>query len=129
MWLVCVASADSSVSGSKLAMYCAERRQRLDVRLADAEIVGQKDHVELAALGGARDVEIVLEVDAGVGLRARMPPRGDMMPGRIEEGAEPHLAFAAHRLLVTCCAPGAPLLFPTIAPHTRNSAPARDRGG
>ena len=67
------------------------------LRLAHAEIVGQEDHVELAALGGARDLEIVLEIDAGVGLRARMPPRRDVMPGRIEEGAEPHLAFAGHR--------------------------------
>ena len=40
----------------------------------------------------------MLKIDAGVGLGPGMPPRGDMMAGRIEEGAEPHLAFAAHFL-------------------------------
>ena len=75
--------------------------QRLHMRLPDAEIVGQKYHVELAALRRAGDVEIVLEIDAGVGLRARMPPRRHMMAGRIEKGAEPHLAFARHRRLAS----------------------------
>ena len=70
------------------------------MRLPHAEIVGQEHHVELAALRGAGDVEIVLEIDAGVGLGARMPPRRHMMAGRIEEGAEPHLAFAGHPPIV-----------------------------
>ena len=71
------------------------------MRLPHAEIIGQKHHVELAALRGAGDVEIVLEIDAGVGLRTGMPPRRHMMAGRIEEGAEPHLAFAGHRRLAS----------------------------
>ena len=66
--------------------------------LPHAEIVGEEYHVEFAALGCACDFEIMLEIDAGIGLRTRMPPRRDMMAGRIEEGAEPHLAFAAHCL-------------------------------
>jgi hypothetical protein len=49
------------------------------------------DHIELAALGGLRDLDIVLEVDAGVGLRPLVPPRRDMVAGRIEESAEPEL--------------------------------------
>ena len=89
---VTAASAASSVIGSKLAMYCAERDSASMLRLAHAEIVGEEDHVELAALGGLRDLDVVLEVDAGVGLRLRMAPRRDMVAGRIEEGAEPKLA-------------------------------------
>jgi hypothetical protein len=50
------------------------------------------------ALGGARQLDIVLEVDASVGLRARMPPRGDVIAGRIEERAEPHFAVGVHRV-------------------------------
>ena len=70
--------------------------QRLHMRLPHAKIVGEKHHIELAALGGAGDLEIVLEIDAGIRLRARMPPRGHVVPRRIEKGAEPHLTFAAH---------------------------------
>src|SRR5580704_16605871 len=81
--------------------------QRLHMRLPHAEIVGQKHHVELAALRGAGDVEIMLEIDAGVRLRAGMPPRRHMMAGRIEEGAEPHLAFAGHRYLALTSLRGA----------------------
>ncbi len=45
-------------------------RQRLHLGLAHADVVGEEDHVELGALGGLRDLDVVLEVDAGVGLRA-----------------------------------------------------------
>src|SRR5262249_2811753 len=72
--------------------------ERLDPGVAHADIIRKEYQVELGALGGLRDLDIVLKVDAGVGLRIWMPPGGDMMPGRIEEGAEPHLAFAAHPL-------------------------------
>ena len=75
--------------------------QRLHMRLPHAEIVGQEHHVEFAALRRAGDFEIVLEIDAGVGLRAGMPPRRHMVAGRIEEGAEPHLAFAGHRRIAS----------------------------
>ena len=75
--------------------------QRLHMGLAHAEIVGEKHHVELATLRRAGDFEIVRKIDAGVGLRAGMPPRRHMMAGRIEEGAEPHLAFAGHRRIAS----------------------------
>ena len=48
--------------------------ERLHVRLPHAEIIGEKHHIEFAALGRARDFEIVLEIDAGIRLRTRMPP-------------------------------------------------------
>ena len=64
---------------------------RLDVGLADGDAVGEEDHVELGALRGLRDLDVMLEIDAGVGLRPRMAPGCDVMAGRIEEGAEPEL--------------------------------------
>jgi hypothetical protein len=67
-------------------------RHRLHVGLAHTGVVGEEDHVELGALGGLRDFDVMLEIDAGVGLRLGMPPGGDMMTGRVEEGAEPELA-------------------------------------
>jgi hypothetical protein len=51
----------------------------------------------ISNFGGAGDFQVVLKVDAGIGLGARMPPRGDVMARGIEEGPEPHLAFCAHR--------------------------------
>ena len=39
--------------------------------------------------------DVMLEIDAGVGLRAGMPPGGDVMSGRIEEGAESELGFGS----------------------------------
>jgi hypothetical protein len=66
-------------------------RQRLHVGFADAEIVGEEHHVELGALGGLRDLGVVLEIDAGVGLRLRVPPGSDVVPGRIEKRAEPRI--------------------------------------
>ena len=74
-------------------------RQRIHMRLAHADVVGEEDHVELAALGGPRDLDVVLEVDPGVGLRLRVPPRRDMVAGRIEEGAEPELGFGSCHML------------------------------
>src|SRR4029078_4370212 len=66
-------------------------RQRLHLGIAHADVVGQEDHVELAALGGLRDLDVMFEVDAGVGLCARRPPRRDMVAGGVEEGAEAEL--------------------------------------
>src|SRR5262249_37140809 len=48
-------------------------------------------HGHLGALGGAGDLGVVREIDAGIGLRLRVPPGGDVMPGRIEERAESQL--------------------------------------
>src|SRR5262249_2709646 len=72
--------------------------ERLHVGLANAGIVGEEHHVELGALGGWRDLGVVLEIDPGIGLRPRVPPGCNMMPGWIEERAEPHLTFSAHSL-------------------------------
>jgi hypothetical protein len=63
------------------------------VGLAHADIVGEEDHIEFSALGGFCDFGVMREVDAGVGLRAVMPPGGNMMAGWIEKGAEPELCF------------------------------------
>ena len=64
------ASAEISVIGSKLAMYCAERDSASILASRTQTIVGEEDHVELAALGGLRDLDVMLEVHAGIGLRA-----------------------------------------------------------
>jgi hypothetical protein len=53
--------------------------------LSDAYVVGQKDHVELAAFGSLRELSVMLEIDTGVGLRFIVPPRRDVMSRRIEE--------------------------------------------
>ena len=47
---------------------------RLDVGLAGRNAVGQENQVELGALRGLGDLDVVLDVDVGVGLRARMAP-------------------------------------------------------
>jgi hypothetical protein len=65
------------------------------MRAAGAKIVGEKHEVEFGPLGGLRDLGVMREVHAGVGLRVGMAPRCDMMAGRIEEGPEPHLALAS----------------------------------
>src|ERR1700677_5107050 len=66
--------------------------QRLDMGLPHTEIVGEGYHVEFGTLGCACAFEIVLEIDTGIRWCTRMPPRRDVMAGRIEEGTEPHLA-------------------------------------
>src|SRR5215470_15932237 len=62
---------------------------------AYAHVVGEEHEIELRAFGGLRQLDVVLEVDAGVGLRVGVAPRGHMVAGRIEEGSEPHLAWAS----------------------------------
>src|SRR6185295_13735638 len=51
---------------------------------------------ELGALGRLGELDVVLEIDTGVGLRIGMAPRSHVMSGRIEEGAEPHPALTFH---------------------------------
>ena len=63
------------------------------MRLAHADVVGEEDHVELAALRRARDLGVVGKIDPGVGLRVWVPPGRDMVAGGIEKSAEPELAF------------------------------------
>ena len=69
---------------------------RVDVGVAHAGAVGEEDHVELGALGRLRDLDVVVEVDMSVLLRARMPPGRDMVAGRIEIGPEPHFSAICH---------------------------------
>jgi hypothetical protein len=52
-----------------LAMYCAERQALPDVPRA-RKCYRPEHHVHLGALGGARKLDVVIEIDAGVGLTA-----------------------------------------------------------
>ena len=49
-------------------------RDRFNVGFAGGVGIGQKNHVEFGALGGARGLDIMLNAGIGVGLRARMAP-------------------------------------------------------
>ena len=71
--------------------------ERLQVGVAHAIVVGEEDEIEFRPLGSPGDLDIVPEIDAGIRLRARVPPGRDVVAGRIEEGAEAHLALSAHR--------------------------------
>ena len=80
--------------------------ERVHVRFARRHAVRQKDHVELGALGGLGDLDIVPDVDVGIDLRAWVPPRRDVMAGRIEVGGEPHggaHGAVPHGFLRDCC--------------------------
>src|SRR5262249_27748233 len=67
--------------------------------------VGKKQHVELGAFRRLRELDVMLEVDAGIGLGIRVTPGRHMVAGRIEKGPEPHLAFACrHGPILTCTA-------------------------
>ena len=61
--------------------------------IARGKAVAQEEHVELAALGGRRDVLHQREIGPAVDDGVRMPPAADVMAGRLHEDAEPHLAF------------------------------------
>src|SRR5262249_40960572 len=75
-------------------------RNRVDMGAPNATVDGEEHEVELGAFGGLRQLDVVAEVDAGVGLRVGMAPRRHVVAGRIEEGPEPHLALAsAHDIL------------------------------
>jgi hypothetical protein len=47
---------------------------RLDVRFARRQAVGEEDHVELGALGRLRDCDVMLDVDVRFLVCARMAP-------------------------------------------------------
>ena len=64
-----------------------DRRMRVRPRV---ERVGEKEQVELATLGGLRDLQQEWKV-FGAGLRLRKPPAGDMMSGTHDVDAEMHL--------------------------------------
>jgi len=69
----------------------------LDMGLAGRNAVGQENQIELGALRGLGNLDIMLDVDVGVGLRAGMPPLCHVMAGRIEISGDPHLAIGIHR--------------------------------
>ena len=70
----------------------------LDVVGAEGRVgVGGEQQVELAALGGARDLGEMLEGLARVRIDARIAPRGDVMAAALEEQSElHHLAGVRH---------------------------------
>src|SRR6185436_1213918 len=74
---------------------------RLNVGLAGRNAVSQKNQIKFGALRSLGDFDVVLDVDVGVDLRAGVPPRRDVMAGRIEIGGEPHLAIGIHRTLLS----------------------------
>ncbi len=76
--------------------------QRLEVAVSGGECIGEKHQVELAALSRLRELDIMFDIGACVDLCLWMQPGGDVMAGRMEEGAELHLAAAArtrHRMI------------------------------
>jgi len=62
--------------------------EELDIVAARAYAVGQEDQVELRRLGGLGQRDIVLDVDARVGLGIGMAPGRDMVAAGIKEGAQ-----------------------------------------
>ena len=85
------AMPDSSVIGSKYAMYCGQRLSgsRLPSRTANASARNIRSN--FAALAHLREFDVVAEVGAGVDLRIRVQPGRDVMPGGMEERAQMHL--------------------------------------
>jgi hypothetical protein len=95
-------------------MYCGHR-QCLELAVARRHRVGDEHQIELAALGGLRDLSVMPEIGAGVDLRVRVQPGGDVVPGRVKERPELHPLAAA------------PLLHPQISAggqaHKRTASP------
>jgi hypothetical protein len=60
------------------------------------EAVAQEEHVELRGLGGGRDVLHQREVRPAVRRGIGMPPAYDMVPRRLHEDAEAHVAPLVH---------------------------------
>ena len=56
----------------------------------DGVVVGREQHVEQPALGDLRHLDEMRKIDAGVGLRVRMTPAGDVMAAGPDEQAELH---------------------------------------
>ena len=96
MFLVTAASADNRVSGSKYAVNWAERETAWISACRGRHGVGEKDEVELGRLSQASHLDIMVEVDIGVGLRLRMQPRGNMMPGVVQKQPKRHRRLGGH---------------------------------
>ena len=74
--------------------------QRREPPVAHRNRVGDKHQVELAALGGLRNLRVVPEIGAGIDLRLGVQPRSDVIAGGMKKGAKPHhfvRAVGAHR--------------------------------
>ncbi len=63
--------------------------------MPDAGAVGHKHLVKQAALGRPGDLDVVVNVDARIGLRARVPPGGNVVARGHDEGAQAKF-FLAH---------------------------------
>jgi len=63
-----------------------------------ARAVGDEEDIELRPLCGLSKFDVVLDVEAGVGLRFGMTPSSDMMSRRLDERPETELTFfRAHK--------------------------------
>lgn len=83
---------------------CRQQCQRLEgggargarqggiIHAADGNAVRQEQRIEPRGLGALRQRDVVRQVAPGIGLRARMAPPGDMVPGGLEKGAQMQLA-------------------------------------
>src|SRR5215475_12608010 len=75
-------------------MYCGQRLSASSLP-ARRHRVGDEHQIELAALGGLRDLGVMLEIGAGVDLRVRVKPGGYVVPGGVKERTELHRLAAA----------------------------------
>ena len=71
----------------------------------DGVVVRREQHVEQPALGDLRHLDEMRKIDAGVGLRARMPPAGDMMAAGPDEQPEFHFPCGHGSTLLDHCRP------------------------
>src|SRR5271169_1544175 len=74
--------------------------QRGELAVAHRDRIRDEHQVELATLGGLRDLSVMPEICAGIDLRLRVQPGGDVVAGGMKERAEPHhftAAFISHR--------------------------------
>jgi hypothetical protein len=68
--------------------------EKVHVVAPRAGAVGEKQQIELRGLRSLGKPDVMSEVDAGIGLRLGMAPCGNVMPGRVEKGAEAQMASA-----------------------------------
>ena len=68
----------------------AERARRV-VPGAEADAVGEEDHVELGRLRGLREADEVAELGGGAGVGLRVAPGGGVVAEVADRDAEPHL--------------------------------------
>lgn len=59
--------------------------ERLQSAIARGDGVGEEHQVELPALGDLRHLDVIGETGAGIDLRHRVEPGGDMVARRVKE--------------------------------------------